>query len=283
MAPQRTLSAAAALVLSISLVPGYALKPSEYGTYPLFPSPSSAAENNGANFGYYDTDDHLPFEERAAAWRKYQQDRYESQTPAQRASALDEDGRTKLLATVSRGSIAFFFFVLMWRSVHHYEMADASFRGIQRLLIVVPTVGLFIGNMAGCVASITSPSHSAKKRMKAILNLNKLVELLLFVYNVVRLTIFPSKFVQREIYVGRTLSNFIFMVQCQLFTRVTWGAAQIKQEAALASGTEWTSERGYEDEGLYSGSSAGEDYRQYGYEYTPYGQQTRPFGQDQYK
>ena len=163
-------------------------------------------------------------------------ERYDHQTPAQRESALDEDGRTKLLASVSRGSIAMFFFVLMWRAVHHYELADASFKGPFRLMMVVPTVALFVGNMSGCVASLTSPSHSAKKRMKAILNLNKLVEILLFAYNLSRLTMFTSKFVPREIYVGRTLTNFLFLVQCQLFTRVTWGAAQAGHEAAAATG-----------------------------------------------
>mmetsp|Transcript_57650 Transcript_57650/g.172004 ORF Transcript_57650/g.172004 Transcript_57650/m.172004 type:complete len:179 (+) Transcript_57650:724-1260(+) len=166
----------------------------------------------------------------------------------------------------------------MWRSVHHYEMADASFKGVQRLLFVVPTVALFIGNMAGCVASVTSPSHSAKKRMKAILNLNKLIELLLFIYNVVRLTIFPSKFVQREIYVGRTLSNFIFMVQCQLFTRVTWGAAQVKQEAAIASGSDLAVDKSYGDGDNYVDSPvAGKGEEQYGsYGYDQYGQQLDP-------
>jgi hypothetical protein len=92
----------------------------------------------------------------------------------------------KLLASVSRGSIAIFFFVLMWRSVHHFELADQSFRGTTRLLFVIPTVALFIGNMAGCVAAITSPTNSAKKRMKAILNLNKIVELLILIYNLIR-------------------------------------------------------------------------------------------------
>lgn len=170
-------------------------------------------------------------EERAAAWRKSQLERYEHQTAEQKASATDEDGRMKLMASVSRGSISFFFFILMWRAVHHYELADQSRKGLGRLLLVIPAVALFIGNMAGCVASVTSPSQSAKKRMKAILNLNKLVEFTLFVYNVLRLTVFPSKFTTREIYVGRTLTNFIFLVQCQLFTKVTWGATPLQSGA----------------------------------------------------
>merc|ERR1711862_194348 len=75
-------------------------------------------------------------------------------------------------------------------------------------------------------SSLTSHQNSAKKRLKAILNLNKLLEALLFFYNVMRLTIAPSKYVPREIYVGRTLTNFIFLIQCQLFTKVAWNAAK---------------------------------------------------------
>ena len=30
------------------------------------------------------------------------------------------------------------------------------------------------------------------------------------------------------VYVGRTLSNFLFLVQCQLFTKVTWNATLLK-------------------------------------------------------
>mmetsp|Transcript_68055 Transcript_68055/g.101014 ORF Transcript_68055/g.101014 Transcript_68055/m.101014 type:complete len:324 (-) Transcript_68055:450-1421(-) len=192
------------------------------------------------------SEQHETVEDRAEAWRKYQQEKYEHQTADQIASPTDEEGRMKLLASVSRGSISFFFFILMWRSVHHFELADQAYKGVTRLFFVIPTVTLFLLNMAGCVAGFTSPNHSSKKKMKAILNLNKLGELLLMIYNVVRLTLMPNRLIPREIYVGRTLSNFIFLVQCQLFTKVTWGAAQIKQEqantAAMSSYTSGSNE-----------------------------------------
>ena len=100
-------------------------------------------------------------------------------------------------------------------------------------MMVIPSVVLFLGNMVGCCASLMSSGSSStasdssagrktKKRMKAILNLNKLMELVLILYNVMRLIFFPSKYVVREIYVGRTLTNFLFIIQCQLFTKVTW-------------------------------------------------------------
>merc|ERR1712127_859539 len=101
-------------------------------------------------------------------------------------------------------------------------------------IFVIPAILLFLGNMLGCVFSVTSYGNSSsKKRMKAILNLNKVVEVSLLIYNIIRLTIFPNKFVMREIYVGRTLSNFLFMVQCQLFTKVAWGVAQVKKDVTM--------------------------------------------------
>ena len=110
--------------------------------------------------------------------------------------------------------------------MHHYEMADLAFTGTARLFMVIPPVILFLGNMAGCVGSITSSGSLGKKRMKGILNLNKFVEIVLMAYNVSRLILVPSKLVPREVFVGRTLSNFLFLVQCQVFTKVTWNATK---------------------------------------------------------
>lgn len=238
----------------------YALRPSQYGPGagggPYSSSSSSNLRHPRANLnpprGEYYTNNQEPyqgssnneidpswinenplpmenesFEERLASWREQQQYKYEHQSTLDAANPRDEDGKMKLLASVSRGSIAIFFFILMWRSVHHYELADQTFRGATRFFMVLPPVVLFLGNMAGCVGSIMSSNGtSGKKRLKAILNLNKLVEIVLMMYNVMRLLLVPSKLVMREVYVGRTLSNFLFLVQCQLFTKVTWNAAK---------------------------------------------------------
>lgn len=231
-----------------------ALNPSQYGpgapsssSSNLYspPPPSSRAANFNPRGDYYKqpySDNEIPndllfddsppptenesFEERLASWREQQQYKYEHQSTLDAANPRDEDGKMKLLASVSRGSIAIFFFILMWRSVHHYELADQTFRGTTRFFMVLPPVVLFLGNMAGCVGSILSNGATGKKRLKAILNLNKLVEIVLMMYNVMRLLLVPSKLVMREVYVGRTLSNFLFLVQCQLFTKVTWNAAK---------------------------------------------------------
>ena len=113
---------------------------------------------------------------------------------------MDEQGTFKLFTTVSRASVSVFFFILMWRTVHHYELADAAFgrartfRGaLLRTLVVTPLVVLFLGEMMGALLGLTgggigsgsSSSHATKKRLKGILNLHKGVELFMMVYNVI--------------------------------------------------------------------------------------------------
>jgi len=203
---------------------------------------------------------HQSFEDQAAAWRQYQQERQRNQTPEQAASATDEDGRMKLLASVSRTSLSFWFFVLVWRSVHHYELADKCWKGNTRLALVIPPVALFIGNLAGCVSSLTGPKNVTKKRLKAILNLDKLVEAVLLVYNVLRLTVYPSKYTPREIYVGRLFHNFLYIISCQMFTKVTWDAAQqIRPQTTMYGGTpgyEYQEQPRY-DQGQPNGQESG--------------------------
>lgn len=176
------------------------------------------------NAAYHDDDppDHETVQERVNAWRQQQQATASHMTAEQVASSRDERGRMKLLTSVSKGSRALIFFILMWRDVHLYEVADQTFKGVIRLFTVVPLLMLFIGNLAGAVASVTSPSHSAKKRLKAILNLDKLVEAIIILYSFLRLTIFPSKYTPREIYIANTLHSVFFILQSQAFTRLTW-------------------------------------------------------------
>lgn len=108
---------------------------------------------------------------------------------------VDEYGRFKLFTAVSRVSVSFFFFILMWRTVHHYELADLTFSSggtggdksssspMLRIIVVTPLVILFIGEMVGAILGLTgglgiggsndNASHATKKRLKGILNLHK--------------------------------------------------------------------------------------------------------------
>lgn len=161
-------------------------------------------------------------QDRVDKWRQAQMAQSQQMTPAEEINPRDAQGRMKLIASVSRGSRALIFFIIMWRDIHLFEVADQSLKGMTRLFSVVPLILLFIGNLAGVVASFTSPSHSSKKRMKAILNLDKVVEALLLVWYFFRLTVFPTKHIPREIFVAKTLHSVLFLVQLQAFTRVTW-------------------------------------------------------------
>lgn len=177
---------------------------------------------------------HETVQERVDNWRKMQAE----QASQAQISARDEQGRVKLLTSVSKGSRALIFFILMWRCTALYEIADKTRNGMARLILVVPLAFLFIGNMAGAVASLTSPSHSAKKRLKAILNLDKLVEAALIVYSFLRLTILPSVTTPREIYIASIMHSVFFILQCQAFTKLSWSeqGPTIQSYAAATTG-----------------------------------------------
>ena len=167
----------------------------------------------------------------------------QTQSATDAASAIDEQGRFKLFTTVSRVAVSFFFFILMWRTVHHYELADATFgkrsssssqsgvrASLLRIVVVTPLIVQFLGEMMGAILGLTggsiggggNASHATKKRLKGILNLHKGVELVMLIYNVIRLAVWPSRYVIREVYIGRTISNFFFLMQAQLYTKLSW-------------------------------------------------------------
>eukprot|EP00573_Skeletonema_grethae_P002151 CAMPEP_0201689778 /NCGR_PEP_ID=MMETSP0578-20130828/3326_1 /ASSEMBLY_ACC=CAM_ASM_000663 /TAXON_ID=267565 /ORGANISM="Skeletonema grethea, Strain CCMP 1804" /LENGTH=338 /DNA_ID=CAMNT_0048174537 /DNA_START=55 /DNA_END=1071 /DNA_ORIENTATION=- len=251
--------------------------------------------NNDPMYGYRET-----VEDRIDAWRKQQQHMQQNQSAAEAASAVDEQGRFKLFTTVSKVSVSFFFFILMWRTVHHYELADATFGptakrasngGFKaffvRTIVTSPLVVLFLGEMMGAILGISGggagQSHSTKKRLKGILNLHKGVELVSMVYNIARLALFPSKYTIREVYIGRTISNFFFLLQCQLYTKLSWDDV-----SKTTAGDGYVYESYYDDytpemENEYSSSWQGEN-TEYGgtAQQNDYYQQSENDGQQQY-
>eukprot|EP00536_Pseudo-nitzschia_multiseries_P013806 jgi/Psemu1/245651/estExt_Genewise1.C_6170035 len=162
-------------------------------------------------------------QDRHDKWRAEQIERYANLTPEQEFNPRDEQGRMKLLSSVSKGSRALIFFILMWRDIYLFDVTDQSIKGSLRKTIArgfLTTV--FLGNLAGVVTSITSQGHSAKNRLKAILNLDKVVETTLLLWNLGRVTLFPSKYVEKEIFIAGILHSIMFLIQCQAFTRVNW-------------------------------------------------------------
>lgn len=166
------------------------------------------------------------FQEKIDTWRTYQLEHAAEQRSSQ--DPRDSLGRMKLLTSVSKGSRAVTFFILMWRDIHLYEVADQKFKGTLRFMGVLPLTILFIANMAGVVASVTSAGHSAKKRLKAILNLNKLMEVFLILSYICKLIFTTSKLVPREIYISCILHSVFFIIQCQTVTRFVWYVLQVK-------------------------------------------------------
>lgn len=205
---------------------------------------------------------HETVQERLDSWKQKQMEFYAASHNHADAVAVDEYGRKNLLASVSKGSRAIVFVLLLFRNMHWYELADQKHSGMRRLFLVVPVCLLFIGNLAGVVSSITSPSSSTKKRLKviirrqkllpanvrvlqtfclayyeqhsfihflscttvpkAILNLDKLVEAVLILFSFLRLTILPSPYTTREIYIASIFHSLFFIIQCQAFTKLSW-------------------------------------------------------------
>jgi len=160
------------------------------------------------------------FQNRVDNWRTYQAEHAKEQRSSK--DPRDEQGRMKLLTSVSKGSRAITFFILMWRNVHLYEVVDQKFKGSLRLIGVFPLTILFVANLAGVVASITSAGHSSKKRLKAILNLDKLMEVFLILSNIFKLLFSTSNLVPRELYISQILHSVFFIIQCQTVTRFVW-------------------------------------------------------------
>jgi hypothetical protein len=160
------------------------------------------------------------FQDRIDTWRNYQQQNAAEQRES--VSPRDEKGRMKLFVSISKASRSITFFILMWRNVHLYEVVDQQCKGTLRFLGVLPLTLLFIANMAGVVASITSPGHASKKRLKAILNLDKLMELYLIIWHVIKLLFTTSHLVPREIYISNIIHSVFFILQCQTVTRFVW-------------------------------------------------------------
>jgi hypothetical protein len=72
---------------------------------------------------------------------------------------------------------------------------------------------------------------------QAILNLDKVLEACLIVWNVGRLTIAPSRYVPREVYVSSVLHSIFFILQCQAFTRLTWDENSAVIPSSVSPGT----------------------------------------------
>ncbi|GMH97424.1 hypothetical protein TrST_g12860 [Triparma strigata] len=187
----------------------------------------------------------------------------EQQYSAQSSSA--QPTSSPLISAVSKGSISCLFFLLMWRSVHHYESADS------RLLLVLPSALLFLGNLYGFVTSLMK---GEKGKLKLLLNLNKLTEGILLISSFFKLIFYTPKriydrpLITKEILVGRVLVNALYLALCQGMTKISvWGveaSAGVQGYDSYNQGYEGGA-GGYDDYGQGGGYEQG-GYEQQGYE-----------------
>ena len=127
-----------------------------------------------------------------------------------------------LLRQATTYSLGIFFFVLIWRTVSIYELADQFSSGFIRFASVVPTVFLFCANILGFLANLTRPLNF-KSQLKAILAMNMIREVIEMIYNTIMLVINiePSN-IPREVYFGRFFTNVWILLLCTTFSKSRW-------------------------------------------------------------
>ncbi|CBJ31045.1 conserved unknown protein [Ectocarpus siliculosus] len=122
------------------------------------------------------------------------------------------------------GGVFFIFLVMVCRSLNHYEYAE-QMAGALRAMSMVPAVGLFLGNLVCmCLSLVESATNKQKARMKTMLTVDAVCEGLLLVYNMLLLLGGASGLVPKEEFVGRILTNVVFMSLCVTFAKARWVA-----------------------------------------------------------
>ena len=214
----------------------------------------------------YPNESTISVQEQLDSWKLQQLQQQQQQQPS--SPYVDRKGQTKLLVSINKTSRAVIFFIYMWRILHLYESVTGhinmyavpsssssssfsrttaqslathlwTFRPVS--ILSVPLLLLFLSNMLATITLVvsTETNHSTKKRLKAILNMNKLVEVMVIAYTFIRLTIVPSPYVTKEIYIGRILHSILFIIQGQAYTRFSWDSEAIAPsfQQAASNGT----------------------------------------------
>ncbi|GMI33323.1 hypothetical protein TrCOL_g2089 [Triparma columacea] len=162
----------------------------------------------------------------------------------------------------STGSITFVFFLLMWRSVHHYESTSS-----RSVLLTLPPVTLFLSNLYATIASLSS-NDTKKSKLKVVLNLNKIYETVLLVLTIKSLIFFrPTRrqygrpVVTKEMLVGRVLVNAVYVGICQGMTKFSmWGVPGTGQGEGEGGGIREAGGGEYYEQGQEEYGGQGEGY-----------------------
>lgn len=134
------------------------------------------------------------------------------------------------MAQVGRGARSGIFFIFVWRNIHFYQLAEEYFAkkggGLKRLIVTLNLMILFLLNISGFVSSFTgkdgSTTHTQKKRLKAVLNIDKLIEVSFLVVGLIRLTLFPQSRDQSEIMLASIIHHVFFALTVHTYTKLNW-------------------------------------------------------------
>mmetsp|Transcript_13670 Transcript_13670/g.20812 ORF Transcript_13670/g.20812 Transcript_13670/m.20812 type:complete len:319 (+) Transcript_13670:83-1039(+) len=180
------------------------------------------------------------FQDRIDTWKQEQMQQQEKFR--QVADAVKEGGgspeqlyeamkqNNPLMAQVGRGARSGIFFMFVWRNIHFYQLAEEYFAkkggGLKRLFVTLNLMILFLLNISGFVSSFTgrdgSTTHTQKKRLKAVLNIDKLIELSFLVVGLIRLTLFPQSRDQSEIMLASIIHHVFFALTVHTYTKLNW-------------------------------------------------------------
>ncbi|CAM9179522.1 unnamed protein product [Ascophyllum nodosum] len=147
--------------------------------------------------------------------------RHHNQIPGQAVGT--QQRASSLFRRAGGGGVFFVFFLLVWRSLSNYEQV-VKLTGALRGLMVVPALGLFVGNLVCmCLALVQAATARQKARMKTMLTVDAAAEGLLLLYNLVGI-LGGQPYTPREEFISRVLANAWFLSICFTFARARWVA-----------------------------------------------------------
>jgi hypothetical protein len=153
---------------------------------------------------------------------------YSVNPPSPEGGARHEILYPRIMRTVGNSGVCILFMILTARSTHLYELADQISGIFMRLLVTLPVVGLLCANLAGVLLSLMqsfSRNSRSKTRLKAILSLNGLAEVIQIAYNAFRLILGNDQWTPREAYVGRIFTSVWILTICYAFSTSRWDSS----------------------------------------------------------
>lgn len=135
--------------------------------------------------------------------------------------ALKNPKVVKLLALTNYGSVTMLFFLQVFRSVHHHDMAVTIANPIRRSLVRLMTSALILGNTAAAVGALLRMKNY-KALMKGQLSLNAMWELLDLSGNFFGVLFQRDMFIAREELLASMFWNGVIAAICIAYRKVNW-------------------------------------------------------------